>query len=51
MAGKDKMEGAMYMDTSNDKKQDHGINTFMDGLNKNLPTGKYKVEYGQIIPI
>lgn len=48
VAGDDKMEGATYMNTSSDKKQDHGINTFMDQI-KNLPTGKYKVENGKII--
>lgn len=50
VAGKSKIKGAEYMDTSSDKKQDHGIKTFMDQI-KNLPTGKYKVENGQIVPM
>ena len=50
VAGKDKIEGAEYMDTSDDKKQDHGINTFMDQI-KNLPEGNYKIVNGQIVPM
>ena len=50
IAGKDKIEGAEYMDTSGDKKQGHGINTFMEQI-KNLPAGRYRVENGQIVPM
>jgi len=49
VAGKDKIEGAEYMDTSGDKKQDHGISTFMDQIQK-LPEGKYKIVDGKIVP-
>ena len=50
VAGKDKMEGAKYMDTSGDEQQNHGINTFIDQI-KNLPAGRYKVENGQVVPM
>jgi len=49
VAGNDKMEGAEYMDTSDDNEQGHGINTFMEQI-KNLPAGNYKVVNGQIVP-
>ena len=49
VAGNKKMEGAENMDTSDDKKQDHGISTFMNQIN-NLPEGKYKIVDGKIVP-
>lgn len=49
IAGKKKMEGAQYMDTSSDKDQSHGIGGFINQI-QNLPSGKYKIVNGEIIP-
>ena len=49
VAGKDKIEGAKYMNTGSDKNQTHWIEDFTDQI-KNLPTGKYKIEKGKVVP-
>ncbi len=49
VAGKEKMPGAIYMDTSSDKKQEHSISSFVDQI-KNLPAGQYNVIDGKIVP-
>jgi hypothetical protein len=48
VAGKDKMEGAEYMNTSSDANQTHWIEDFMNQV-KNLPEGNYRYENGQFI--
>jgi hypothetical protein len=49
VAGKDKMEGTEYMNTSSDANQTHWIEDFMNQV-KNLPAGNYRVVNGQIVP-
>jgi hypothetical protein len=49
IAGKDKMEGAEYMNTSSDTNQTHWIEDFMNQV-QNLPAGNYWVVNGQIVP-
>jgi RHS repeat-associated protein len=49
VAGKDKMEGAEYMDTSSDPNQTHWIQDFWNQVS-NLPYGEYRVVHGQIVP-
>ena len=49
VAGKDRMEGATYMDTNEDEEQKHGISTFINQI-QNLPQGTYKIENGRTVP-
>lgn len=49
VAGDDSMPGAFKMDTGTDSQQGHSIFGFMDQI-KNLPTGKYKIVDGKIVP-
>jgi len=49
IAGNEKIEGAKFMDTSTDKDQDHGINTYLNDVQK-LPSGKYKIVDNNLVP-
>ena len=50
VAGSEDMPGASKMSTKEDKKQTHSIFSFISQISK-LPTGKYKVVNGQIVPV
>jgi esterase/lipase superfamily enzyme len=49
VAGDDSMPGAVKMDTSQDKNQDHSITSFTINDILNLPVGSYKVINGIIV--
>ncbi len=49
VAGDDPMSGAIKMDTSKDKDQDHAIVSFAINDILNLPVGSYKVVDGKIV--
>lgn len=49
VAGNDPMKGASQEDTSQDEEQSHSIYSFFNQI-KDLPTGKYKVVDGKIVP-
>ena len=49
VAGDDPMPGAIQMDTSKDKKQDHAIVTFTIADILQLPVGSYKIVDGKIV--
>jgi hypothetical protein len=49
IAGNNPMPGAINMDTSADKEQGHSIDSFWEQI-RNLPSGSYRVEDGQIVP-
>lgn len=49
-ANKGGIEGAQQQDTSKDKAQVHAIRSFINQIFK-LPTGNYRVENGEIIPL
>lgn len=49
VAGDDPIEGAVIMDTSKDKNQEHAIASFTMNDILNLPAGSYKIIDGKIV--
>lgn len=49
LAGNEKIKGATFMETSNNKKKGHGIIHFLEYI-QDLPQGKYIIVNGQLVP-